>query len=51
MTISANTYQAVIHIKESLLATNKKGFTDDHAHKPLYFLVGGTGFEPVTSTV
>jgi hypothetical protein len=34
-----------------LMAGNKKGFTSHVACKSLIFLVGDTGFEPVTSTV
>ena len=35
----------------SSYATIKKGITNDYVCKPLILLVGGTGFEPVTSTV
>ena len=42
---------SILHEKHLLYATNKKGFTSINAHKPLLYLVGGTGFEPVTSTV
>ena len=31
--------------------TNKKGFTTLYRCKPLIIMVGGTGIEPVTSTV
>jgi hypothetical protein len=33
------------------MAGNKKGLTSLGACKPLMFVVGDTGFEPVTSTV
>jgi hypothetical protein len=34
-----------------LYIATKKGLTSFIAYKPLCLLVGGTGFEPVTSTV
>ncbi len=46
-----NAYIIALHANHSFYATIKKGFTNIYARKPLLYLVGGTGFEPVTSTV
>jgi hypothetical protein len=48
---SINAYILMLHAKHFLYATIKKGFTNIYARKSLLILVGGTGFEPVTSTV
>ena len=48
---SINAYILELHTNHSLYATIKKGLTSMYSYKPLLTLVGGTGFEPVTSTV
>ena len=48
---SINANILTLHTSHSLYATIKKGLTSIYARKPLLILVGGTGFEPVTSTV
>ena len=46
-----NAYIIALHANHSFYATIKNGLTSMYAYKPLLILVGGTGFEPVTSTV
>jgi hypothetical protein len=48
---SLNAYISILHANHCLYATIKKGLTSIYARKPLLIVVGGTGFEPVTSTV
>ena len=44
-------YQTSISTCSFLQNTNKKGLTTSDSCKPLLLLVGGTGIEPVASTV
>jgi hypothetical protein len=48
---SEKAYYERLYKKCCLKNTIKKGLTTFNSCKPLIIMVGGTGFEPVTSTV